>query len=312
MATVFVTGANGKLGRATCRALLAAGHQVRALSRSEPTESLGVSWTHGDILDPSTYTETLRGCDAVIHYAAELREPAKMDNTNVAATMPLLEASSALGVRYFCFTSSVSVYGSPQQRLVTEDSPPVDPTRSMNDQYFNRAYIVEYARTKATAERAIQRGQLNLVIDIIRPSVVRDRDELLEIGDMSKVVRMLMAPHHSQYVLTEDLAHAVCHLMTQGLSQLPRVEVFNLADDTNPTYREIMEVGYALTRQAKFQVPVPLPALADMIKYRLTYRRFNVGVPLGYQKISNKKLLATGFVFPIGVENALNKITETN
>ena len=256
MATVFVTGANGKLGRATCRALLAAGHEVRGLARSAPIGSIAVNWTRGDILDPSSYAEALSGCEAVIHYAAELREPARMDATNVTASMRLLETSRARGVQYFCFTSSISVNGSPRERLVREDSPTVDPDRPMTEQYFNPPFMLEYARTKAAAELAIRQAKPGMVIDIIRPSVVRDRAELLEIGQKSSLLQMFMAPRRSQYVLTEDLAHAICYLMIRGLSASPRVDVFNIADDTNPTYREIIEIDHKLSGRNRPRLPV--------------------------------------------------------
>ena len=305
MASVLVTGAKGRLGRATCQALVEAGHEVYALTRSTPSEQRGIHWVCGDILDTASYASALVGRDAVIHYAAELQNASLMDETNVTASLNLLSAAASAGVRYFCFTSSVSVYGSPRQPVLTEDSPIIDPARPMTTQYFNRPSVVDYARTKAAAEHAICKANLGMVIDIVRPSVVRDRAELFEIGDKSRPLKMFMAPRYTQYILTEDLSEAVIHLMLRGLMASPRVEIFNLADETNPTYQEIMQIAFRSTRNAKYRIPFGLPRLADMLKYRATYHRWDVGTPLGYQKISSQKLTATGFKFPIGVMGAL-------
>jgi len=305
MARVLVTGANGRLGRATCLALVEAGHEVHALARSTPAEQMGVRWTRGNILDIASYAAALEGCDAVIHYAAELQDPSRMDETNITATLQLLSAAASRGVRYFCFTSSVSVYGSPRQRHLTEDSPIIDPARPMTTQYFNAPFVVEYARTKAAAELAIRQISPGVVIDIIRPSVVRYRSELFEIGNKSQIVKMFMAPRHTPYLMNEDLAVAVVHLMLRGIADRPRIEVYNLADATNPTYEEIMKIAFRCTGSPKYRIPFGLPGFADMLKYRATYRRWDVGTPLGYQKISNAKLIATGFKFPFGVAGEL-------
>jgi uncharacterized protein YbjT (DUF2867 family) len=58
MSTVFVTGAAGVLGQATLPKLRAAGHAVRALSRSAANESaiaaLGAEPTRADLFDPAS------------------------------------------------------------------------------------------------------------------------------------------------------------------------------------------------------------------------------------------------------------------
>ncbi|KOG62439.1 NmrA/HSCARG family protein [Streptomyces sp. MC1] len=71
MLIIAVTGATGAQGGATARALLGAGHQVRALTRrpgapaAEALRGLGVEVRHADFDDPGSLTAALAGADAL-------------------------------------------------------------------------------------------------------------------------------------------------------------------------------------------------------------------------------------------------------
>ena len=76
---VMLTGATGFIGGHTLKALLDAGHEVRALVRS--TEKLDrmralqdieaeVDHVVGDMTDPAAVASALEGCDACVHTAA--------------------------------------------------------------------------------------------------------------------------------------------------------------------------------------------------------------------------------------------------
>ncbi|MEV7810043.1 MULTISPECIES: NmrA/HSCARG family protein [Streptomyces] len=71
MLIIAVTGATGAQGGATARALLGAGHQVRALTRrpgapaAEALRGLGAEVRHADFDDPGSLTAALAGADAL-------------------------------------------------------------------------------------------------------------------------------------------------------------------------------------------------------------------------------------------------------
>ena len=69
MATVFITGGTGYMGRQLIPQLLQHGHQVRALARrgSEGKLPPGCEIVVGDALDGSTYSASVKGCSTFVH-----------------------------------------------------------------------------------------------------------------------------------------------------------------------------------------------------------------------------------------------------
>jgi nucleoside-diphosphate-sugar epimerase len=71
---VFVAGATGFIGRATCRSLAAAGHEVTGLARDEAKagsiEKLGVRAIVGTLDDPGTFLAQADRPEAIVHLAA--------------------------------------------------------------------------------------------------------------------------------------------------------------------------------------------------------------------------------------------------
>lgn len=91
----------------------------------------GVAFVEGSILDTNLVTGTLRehDCVGVVHLAGfkyagvSVMEPLHTYDQNVTGTVSLLRAMQAAGVHNYVFSSSASVYGTPDVDLVTEDTP---------------------------------------------------------------------------------------------------------------------------------------------------------------------------------------------
>lgn len=154
---VLLTGATGFVGSHVARALVAAGHEVRALVRpTSPRDLLAdvpeIAWAPGDILDAPSLPAAVRGCDAVIHTAAMVAfapaQAAEQRQVNVEGTRHVLEAARAAGVKRFVHTSSVAAIGmGPEGQVADEetryDFPPGLP----------------YNETKRDAERLVRRAE---------------------------------------------------------------------------------------------------------------------------------------------------------
>jgi len=84
----------------------------------------------GDICDAASVEPAMRGCEAVVHFAAEshvdrsIYEPAPVIQTNVTGTFVLLQTARKLGVRRFVHISTDEVYGDiPANHFSDENSP---------------------------------------------------------------------------------------------------------------------------------------------------------------------------------------------
>ena len=133
--TWLVTGGAGYIGSHVVRALADAGIEpVIVDDLSTGHESFvpeGVRFVRGSILDGALLLDALgtHGVTGVIHVAGfkyagvSVQRPLHTYDQNVAGTRVLLGAMEEAGVDKIVFSSSASVYGTPDVALVTEDTP---------------------------------------------------------------------------------------------------------------------------------------------------------------------------------------------
>ena len=177
--TIFVTGANGFVGRALCAQADALGYRVKAATRT-PYDFAG---NVQNILIPSlgmqspqdpagvcSLEQALQGVDTVVHLAARvhvMKESAQdaigaYRAINVAGSLELAKAAIQAGVRRFIYISSIKVNGestSKNHPFTAQDAPaPEDP----------------YGLSKWEAEQALEKlaQQAGMELVIIRPPLV--------------------------------------------------------------------------------------------------------------------------------------------
>jgi len=138
--TILVTGGAGYIGSHTVRLLREQGYDVVVLDSLEfgHRQAIGdVPLVVGDVADGVLVQDTIaaHGVEAVIHFAGYKAARESMENpgryfvNNVAGTARMLESLSRSGVRKVVFSSSCSVYGTPDRLPVGEDQEvrPVSP-----------------------------------------------------------------------------------------------------------------------------------------------------------------------------------------
>jgi nucleoside-diphosphate-sugar epimerase len=105
-----VTGATGFVGGRLLGAALAAGHDVRALTRRPMPPRDGVEWVAGSLEDQASLELLCTGADAVIHVAGVLnaRDQAGFEAGNVAGTAAMLAAAKTAGAPRFVHVSSLA------------------------------------------------------------------------------------------------------------------------------------------------------------------------------------------------------------
>lgn len=157
--TSLVTGANGFVGAAVVRALVADGRPVRALVRrgSDATnlDGLDVEQVAGDVTRPESLRAAAQGCSAVFHIAADYRlwtpDPERMYRTNVDGSLNMLNAAAEAGVARVVYTSSVAVLGRRADGAPADETTPVT-IASMIGHYKRSKYLAEQAVTARARE----------------------------------------------------------------------------------------------------------------------------------------------------------------
>ncbi|MBO0720228.1 MAG: NAD-dependent epimerase/dehydratase family protein [Blastocatellia bacterium] len=165
----FVSGATGFIGGNLVRALLAEGHQVRALVRPGSDQrniaGLPIEPVTGDLDDTEKLAEEIAGCDAVFHLAAHYslweKDRESIYRANVTGTENLLAAASAAGIKRFIHTSSVAAIGVPPADILGNEE-----TQTSLDQL-----VSDYKKSKFLAERAAKSAvRKGLDVVIVNPS----------------------------------------------------------------------------------------------------------------------------------------------
>lgn len=126
---LFVTGGAGFIGSNFIRHILEAGRGFSVVNYDKLTYAGSLAnldsvsgnsnyrFVRGDICEVADVETAMRGCDAVVHFAAEshvdrsIYEPAPVIQTNVTGTFVLLQTARKLGVPRFVHISTDEVYG---------------------------------------------------------------------------------------------------------------------------------------------------------------------------------------------------------
>ena len=163
MARLLVTGGAGYVGAHALHALQRAGHAAVVVDdlRSGREEFVrGAELLRIDVGDAAALAGAFRShgpfdgvlhCAGSIEVAASVAEPLAFYRNNVAASLVLLEACSAAGVRAFVFSSSAAVYGNPVQVPIPEEAPlsPLSP-------YGASKWMVERVLADAAAAHGLR------------------------------------------------------------------------------------------------------------------------------------------------------------
>jgi dihydroflavonol-4-reductase len=165
---LFVTGATGFVGSHVARLAAEQGAELRLLTRrTSKSENLpkGAALVQGDLREPAKFASALRGCDALIHVAADYRlwvpDPAEMYKANVEGTRELLRLAREAGVRRVVYTSSVATMGFRKDASVVDEETPVS----------EADMIGHYKRSKWLAEQvAIEAARAGQEVVILNPT----------------------------------------------------------------------------------------------------------------------------------------------
>jgi uncharacterized protein YbjT (DUF2867 family) len=145
---LLLTGATGLVGSSLLPRLLAEGRQVRCLVRDPRrlgTQRVRVQIALGDLTDPPSFRNALKGVDTVVHLAASIRDQPRgsIEELDGIATWRMVEAAERQGVERFLFFSALGASTHHRTRCL---------------------------RAKALAEQAVREADLESIV--FAPSIV--------------------------------------------------------------------------------------------------------------------------------------------
>lgn len=205
MATIFITGGSGFVGRHTIHQLSRQGRRVRALARSNAAAdrivAAGGEPVLGDLASADDLARAMHGCDAVIHAAAKVEQWGAYEDfyaVNVFGTENVLAAARRAGVKRFVHvgTEAGLVGGRPVRRATEEFMPPARP-------------VGLYPATKRLAEeRVLAANCAELETVVVRPRFIWGR------GDTSLLPQLVSAVKQRKFLWISGGRYltSTCHI----------------------------------------------------------------------------------------------------
>ena len=151
--SVLIVGGAGFIGSQTAKHVAAAGLTPVVFDNLSSGHRWALRWgafEEGDLADRAALDRVLEkhAVTAVIHFAGfiqvgeSVRDPRKYFQNNVTATLTLLDALVARGVRDIVFSSSAAVYGAPV-RVPLDEGHPIEPLSPYGD---SKAMVERFLR----------------------------------------------------------------------------------------------------------------------------------------------------------------------
>lgn len=240
---VLVTGATGAVGAALVARLTQAGTPVRCLVRDPRRlgpERVRVQIALGDLADPPSFRNALRGVRAVVHLAGARRDQPRgsVEELTGVATWRLAEAARRSGVEHFV-------------ALGAQGASPISTAR--------------YLRAKAIAERAV--ADSGVAHTILAPSLTYAPGERLLLV-LRRLARLPVVPicgagdARFQPIWARDVA-ACAHA---ALARPPAGERIELSGPQTLTFEAIVAVALRAMGRPRRRVHVPEAAAARLLR----------------------------------------------
>jgi uncharacterized protein YbjT (DUF2867 family) len=256
---LLLTGATGLVGSALLRRLVAEGQSVRCLVRDPRRlgpQRVRVQIALGDLADPPSFRNAMRGVDTVVHLAASTRDQPRgsIEELAAIATWRMVDAAQRAGVERFVFFSALGASTHHRARLF---------------------------RAKALAEQAVRESDMRSIV--IAPSLVYapgdrwltliERLSLLPVVPVSGRGRAVCQP-----IWAEDVASCVVAALRrawdaggettgdEGANNNGPHERYELGGPQAMTYNEVINTVLRSLNRERPLLPIPTPIVSRTLR----------------------------------------------
>ena len=263
---LLVCGGAGYIGSVVAARLLEEGHDVTVadslVTGHEEALPEGAQFVPIDLLDGDLDGLLAEGFDAVLHFAAlsivpeSVAHPTLYFRANVGATVALLDAMRAGGVKRIVFSSPAAVYGEPDDVPIPETAE----TRPTNPYGASKLAVDQALRFEAAASGlgAVSLRYFNVAGAYGRHGERHNPETQLiplvlrAAAGESDGVKIFGTDYPTpdgtairDYIHVEDLAAA--HILALDATSRPGHEVFNLGNGAGFSVREVVDAARAVT-----------------------------------------------------------------
>jgi len=245
---LLLTGATGLVGSSLLPRLLTDELRVRCLVRDPRrlgAQRVRVQIALGDLTDPPSFRNAMRGVDTVVHLAASIRDQPRgsIEELGGIATWRMVQAAQRAGVRRFVFFSALGA---------------------------STHHRARFFRAKALAEQAVREADLHSIV--FSPSIVYapgdpwltllERLALLPAMPISGAGRATYQP-----IWAEDVADCVLAALrgTRG-EDGAGCERYELAGPETLTHTEIVRLALRSLGRRRMLVHVPTPVVSRALR----------------------------------------------
>ena len=259
---LLLTGATGQVGSALLDRLLAEGTPVRCLVRDPRrlgARRVRVQIALGDLADPPSFRNAMRGVSTVVHLAASTRDQPRgsIEELAAIATWRMVEAAQRAGVERFVFFSTLGASTHHRARLF---------------------------RAKALAEQAVRESDMHSIV--ISPSLVYapgdrwltliERLSLLPVVPISGRGRAVCQP-----IWAEDVASCVAAALI-GSGDDATHERYELAGPQTMTYNETVNTVLRSLDRERPLLALPTPIISRAL--HAVERAMHTNAPITWEE----------------------------
>ncbi len=241
---LLLTGATGLLGSALRRRLIAAERPIRCLVRDPRglgDDRVRVQIALGDLADPPSFRNAMRGVSTVVHLASAIRDQPEgsIEELSGIATWRLVDAARRAGAERFVFFSALGASTQSRARVL---------------------------RAKALAEQAVRESEL--LATIFAPSFIYAPGDayLTRLARLALVPGVMPFPGRGRARLEPIWVSDVADCVMASLDRDSASARYELAGPDVLTHEQIAALALRSLGRRRLLVHVPTPVVSRVLR----------------------------------------------